>query len=276
MDFSTLNGESFNAGGYSPTQPGASQPTQSFMTPSPKKSSSEKPEAHGVLPVTIKAYREHMDSCEKDTVTIFGLPAAKVVVVGVVKSCDIKATSSTFVVDDNTGLVKAQNWQHNRKEVSEGQVVRVVAAPRPASGADANLSVIHCSVIPEHEAAEAMGFHMIQSCLAQCQTSARGVPMDDLTPEKEGAQTIRPGVAPATQSPVKASGAELTGAALQNAIKDCIRGFPTTEEGFAVTRIADALAKSAKPALVKSAIDEMVEDGSLFNVEDGFVLLSED
>merc|ERR1712023_452526 len=101
----------------------------------------------------------------------------------------------TVLVDDNTGLVYTQNFQHNRKEVSEGDVVRVVAAPRPASGADAMLGVINLSVIPADEAAEAMGFHMIQSCLAQCQASARGVPMD-LTPEKEGAQTIRTGGAP--------------------------------------------------------------------------------
>jgi hypothetical protein len=259
-------------GGYSPTQP-SSQSAQA-VTPSPKKTPTDKPEAHGVLPVTNKAYSEHMDSCEKDTISMYGLPATKVVMVGVVKSCEVKATNITVTVDDTTGLVYAQNFQHNRKEVSEGDVVRVVAQPRPAQGADAYVAVINLTVIPEDEAAEAVGFHMIQSCLAQCQTSARGVPMDDLTPEKEGTQTARQG-APETQSPVKAGSAELTGEALQNAIKACIRGWPEAEEGFAVTRIADALAKSAKPTLVKKTIDEMVEDGSLFNVDEGFVLLSE-
>jgi hypothetical protein len=245
------------------------------MTPSPKKTSTEKPEAHGVLPVTNKAFREHMDSCEKDTITMYGLPAAKVVIVGTVKSCDVKPTNHSILIDDNTGLVHAQNFQHNRREVSVGDVVRIVATPRPAVGGDALVSIINLSVIPDDEAAEAMGFHLIQSCLAQCQTSARGVPMDDLTPEKEGSQTARPGAVPETQSPVKAGSAELTGAALQNAIKDCIRGFPAAESGFAVTRIADALAKSAKPAVVKATIDEMTEDGLLFTVDDGFVLLSE-
>merc|ERR1719159_1246713 len=272
MDFSSLNGP-FSGGGYSPSQP-SSQPAQTSMTPSPKKPSGDKPEAHGVLPVTIKGYRDHMDSCEKDTIAMYGLPAAKVVIVGVVKSCDAKPTNHSVLVDDNSGLIYAQNWQHNRKEVSAGDVVRVIATPRPAAGADAVVSVINLSVIPDDEAAEAMGFHMIQSCLAQCQTSMRGVPMD-LTPEKEGAQTIRTGGAPETQSPVKASSVELTGPALQKAIQECIRGFPDSEEGYAITRIADALAKSAKPALVKKTIEEMTEDGSLFTVEEGFVLSSE-
>jgi len=207
------------SGGYpSPSQP-LSQPAQTqSMTPSPKKSSADKPEAHGVLPVTIKAYREHMDSVEKDTITMYGLPATKVVVVGVVKSCEVKPTNHSYLIDDNSGLVYAQHFQHNRKDLSAGDVVRVVAAPRPSAGADAILSVINVVVIPDDEAAEAMGFHMIQSCLAQCQTSMRGVPMD-LTPEKEGAQTIRTGAAPETQSPVKASSGELTGEALQKAIR---------------------------------------------------------
>jgi hypothetical protein len=196
--------------------------------------------------------------------------------VGVVKSCDVKPTNHTVVIDDHTGLVHAQNFQHNRKEVSEGDVVRVVAQPRPQVGADAFVAVINLCVVPEDEAAEAMGFHMIQSCLAQCQTSARGVPMDDLTPAKQEAQTVRTGVPAETQSPVKAGNVELTGAALQKAIKDCIRGFPAADEGFAVTRIADALAKSAKPALVKKTIDEMTEDGSLFYADEGFVLPSEE
>merc|ERR1719240_1956708 len=102
MDFSGFGG--FTQGGYSPSQP-ASQPAQASMTPSPKKSPTEKPEAHGVLPLTIKAYREHMDSCEKDTISIYGLPAAKVVMVGVVKSCEVKPTNMTVLVDDSTGLV---------------------------------------------------------------------------------------------------------------------------------------------------------------------------
>jgi hypothetical protein len=272
MDSSMFTGFT---GGYSPSQP-SSQSAQASMTPSPKKTSTEKPESHGVLPVTVKAYREHMESCEKDTITIYDLPAAKVVLVGVVKSCDVKPTNHSVLLDDQSGLIYAQNFQHNRKEVSEGDVVRVVATPRPAAGDDAIVSVINLTVIPEEEAAEAIGFHLIQSCLAQCQTSLRGVPMEGLTPAKVEAQTARPGAAAATQSPVKAGGADLAGDALQNAIKDCIRGFPKSEEGFAVTRIADALAKSAKPAVVKTTIDEMVEDGSLFNVEDGFVLLSEE
>jgi hypothetical protein len=245
------------------------------MTPSPKKSTTDKPEAHGVLPVTVKAYREHMESCEKDTITIFGLPATKVVIVGEVKSCDVKPTNHSVVLDDQTGLIHAQNFQTNRKEVSAGDIVRVVATPRPASGADAIVSVINLSVIPDEEAAEAVGFHMIQSCLAQCQASARGVPMDDLTPAKVEAQTSRPG-ASATQSPVKAASADLTGEALKKAITECIKGFPATEEGFSITRIADALSKSAKPALVKSTIDEMLDGGSLFLVDDGFVLPTED
>lgn len=274
MDFSGFSQGFTQQGGYSPSQPSTQQQTGS-MTPSPKKPSGDKPEAHGVLPVTIKAYRENMDSCEKDTITMYGLPASKVVIVGVVKSCEVKPTNHSVLVDDNSGLVHAQNFQHNRKEVSAGDVVRVVATPRPAAGSDAIVSVINLTVIPDDEAAEAMGFHMIQSCLAQCQTSARGVPMDDLSPEKEGAQTIRPGAAPETQSPVKASSVELTGQALQKAIQDCIRGFPDAEEGYAITRIADALAKSANPALVKKTIDEMTEDGSLFTVEEGFVLSSE-
>jgi hypothetical protein len=274
MDFSSSQFNSGFTGGYSPSQP-SSQPVQASMTPSPKKTSTDKPESHGVLPVTVKAYREHMESCEKDTIMIYDLPAAKVVIVGVVKSCDVKPTNHSVLIDDQSGLIYAQNFQHNRKEVSAGDVVRVVATPRPAAGDDAIVSVINLTVIPEDEAAEAIGFHLIHSCLAQCQTSARGVPMDDLTPAKAEAQTARPGAA-ATQSPVKSGGADLAGAALQTAIKDCIRGFPQTEEGFAITRIADALAKSAKPALVKATIDEMVEDGSLFTIDEGFVLCSED
>ena len=61
-----------------------------------------------VLPVTAKAYREHMDSIEKDNITMYGLPAAKVVIVGVVKSCDMKPTNLTVVVDDNTGSLFRQ------------------------------------------------------------------------------------------------------------------------------------------------------------------------
>jgi hypothetical protein len=262
-------------GGYSPSQP-SSQPAQTSMTPSPKKSTTEKPEAHGVLPVTAKAYREHMDSIEKDNITMYGLPAAKVVIVGVVKSCDMKPTNLTVVVDDNTGSIHAQNFQHNRKEVSAGDVVRIVATPRPKVGDDAIVSVINLSVINAEEAAEAIGFHLIQSCLAQCQASARGVPMDDLTPEKEEAVRsplkAEPGAVKAEPGTVKA---ELMGADLQTAIRECIRGFPQSEEGYAVTRIADSLSKSAKPALVKTTIDEMVEDGSLFEVDKGFVLTTD-
>jgi len=270
MDFSSFG--SFT-GGYSP----ASQPAPaSSMTPSPKKTPTEKPEKHGVLPLTIKAYREHLESCEKDTITIYGLPAEKVVLVGVVKGCEVKPTKTTIVIDDNTGLVHAQNFQHNRKEVAAGEVVRVVAAPRPMEGGDAIASIINLSVIPEDEAAEAIGFHMIQSCLAQCQTSTRGVPMDDLTPEKNEAQTARAGAAPETLSPQKAGSAELAGDALQDAIKECMRGFPKSEEGYAVTRIVDALAKSAKAAVVKSTIEKMTEDGSLFVAEEGFVMSTED
>merc|ERR1719515_692889 len=143
----------------------------------------------------------------------------------------MKPTNLTVVVDDNTGSIHAQNFQHNRKEVSEGDVVRIVATPRPKVGDDAIVSVINLSVINAEEAAEAIGFHLIQSCLAQCQASARGVPMDDLTPE--------------------------------------------SEEGYAVTRIADSLSKSAKPGLVKTTIDEMVEDGSLFELDKGFVLTTD-
>merc|ERR1719359_1231484 len=107
--------------------------------------------------------------------------------------------------------------------------------------------------------------------------------MDDLTPEKEeavrsplkaepGAVKAEPGTVKAEPGSVKA---ELTGADLQTAILECIRGFPQSEEGYAVTRIADSLSKSAKPAAVKTTIDEMVEDGSLFEVDKGFVLTTD-
>jgi len=274
MDFSF--GSSFT-GGYSPSQPLSQPAASASMTPSPKKPSTDKPEAHGVLPVTAKAYIEHMESCEKDTITMYGLPAYKVVLVGIVKSCEEKPTNINVLIDDQTGLVYAQNFQTNRKPLSVGDVVRVVAQPRPASNGDAIVAAINFSVIQDDEAADAIGFHLIQSCLAQCQASAKGVPMDDLTPEKGEAQTARP-AAPVAQSPAKAGAeksAELAGEALMEAIKVCIRGLPQSEECFAVSRIADALAKSAKPAAVKTTIDEMVEDGSLFYAQDGFVSLTE-
>merc|ERR1719375_695854 len=83
-----------------------------------------------------------------------------------------------------------------------------------------------------------------------------------LDPEKEEAVRsplkAEPGAVKAEPGTVKA---ELMGADLQTAILECIRGFPQSEEGYAVTRIADSLSKSAKPAAVKTTIDEMVEDG---------------
>ena len=47
-----------------------------------------------VLPVTAKAYREHMDSIEKDNITMYGLPAAKVSSIGF--SCSIIECSLKF------------------------------------------------------------------------------------------------------------------------------------------------------------------------------------
>lgn len=250
--------------------PGAPPPLSQTLTPSPKKAT-EASDEHGVLPVTARLLLDNTASVQKNNkISLYGLPAARVVVLGKVEAANENGTHALYTVNDETGSLQVQNYQDFIvAKPSVGDAVRVVGEVRKAGDA-VSLSAINMSVLPEAEYAAAIGFHRIQVVLAECHAVQSTPKMERLTPEKPEALTKVE-----LQVPIKAElgasdNGHLSGDELQGAIVKHLKGLApevrNNEAGVAVAKVAAGL--GVKLEAVQAAIGDMIADGLIYTTVD--------
>jgi RPA family protein len=235
-------------------------------TQTPKKALESKDE-HGVLPVTAKLLSDNAASFSKSSITLYGMPAARVAVVGKVESADETGTHAMYTVNDETGSVRVQNYQ-NFLEVKPKQddYVRVVGEVR-LEGGEVSVSVINVSVLPEAEAPAAMGFHRIQVVLAECQVAKSSPKMELFTPEKTEVKAETKVQVKAEQaSPVKGNqAAEDTPQAIVDFLEK-FKGTVKEAEGISTEQLAKDLKLDL--AEVQKVAAELLDDGSVYACKD--------
>jgi hypothetical protein len=239
-------------------------PMSQTQTPSPKKAA-EPLEEHGVLPVTARLLAENAATVQSNKVSLYGLPAGRVVVLGKVVTADENGTHALYTLNDETGTVQVQNYQGFLvAKPAVGDALRVVGEVRKA-GDDVSVSVINLSVLPEAEYAAALGFHQIQVVLAECHAVNSAPKMEALTPQKQEVSTK------VEQVTIKAElGSSLSGDELQAAIVKHFQGLApevrSSEAGVSVAKVAAGL--GVKLSAVQGVIGSMVADGLVYTTVD--------
>jgi RPA family protein len=236
-------------------------------TSTPKKALDPR-EEHGVLPVTASLLAS--SPVEKQSVMLYGLPASRVVVVGKVEAADETGTHVLYTVNDETGSVQVQNYQDFTDKATTGDCVRVVAEVRGSAG-EVMLSAINLSVLPEAEAAAAMGFHRIQVVLAECQVAKASPKMELFTPEKVEAKAevkaeAKVEVKAELASPAKGKMSEDVPQAIVDHLEKIGGDNRENHPGLLPAEIANALSLPIEQ--VKTTVAELLEDGTLVNTID--------
>lgn len=243
--------------------------SSSPATQTPKKALDPR-EEHGVLPVTASLLADAAGSYEKTKVTLYGLPAGRVVVVGKVEAADATGTHSLYTVNDETGSVKVQDYQDFTDKAKTGDYVRVVGEVRGSTD-EVVLSAINMSVLPEAEAPAAMGFHRIQVVLTECQAAKASPKMELFTPEKveskvEVKAEAKVEVKAERTSPVKSKAVEDVPQAIVDHLEKVGGDNPANAQGLTAAQLATALKLPADQ--VKAAVAAMLDEGSLYTTVD--------
>jgi len=245
--------------------------SQGANTPSPKKGGdkSQQREAHGVLPLTMQMYLQATSTSYSEAdrkLTVYGLAAPKVSLVGWVEKAEEFNTHSEYVVHDRTGTVTVQNYMDHGDKLKEGEVVRVVGEPRPGG----ILSAINVAVQSDNAW---VGFHRLQAVVVHCQHSAGASGPLDYSPVKtEAPAQPQPG-------PVKTEPNEqFKDLDLPGQIKAAIKHkskFGGSSIGVAVADICDVLRGTTPETEVRKKIADLCNEGFLFETDENFVNLTE-
>lgn len=246
--------------------------SQGATTPSPKKSpggdKSQQREAHGVLPLTMQMYLQATSTSysEGGPLTVYGLAAPKVSLVGWVEKAEELNSHSEYVVHDRTGTVTVQNYMNHGDKPKEGEVVRVVGEPRSGG----ILSAINVAVQGDNAW---VGFHRLQAVVVHCQHSAGASGPLDYSPVKTEAPA-QPQPGPVKTEPNEQfKDLDLPGQ-IKAAIKQKLK-FGASSVGVAVADICDVLRGTTPETEVKTKISDLCNEGFLFETDENFVNLTE-
>jgi hypothetical protein len=243
---------------------GKTPATPASQTP---KKALESREEHGVLPVTAKLLADNVAALSKTSITLYGLPANRVVMVGKVESAEESGTHSAYTVDDETGSVLVKNYQDFIEvKPTKGDYVRLVGEVRAEAG-EVALSAINMTVLPEAEAPAAMGFHRIQVVVAECHVAKTSPKMELFTPEKtEVKAEAKVEVKAERPSPVKSKPAASED--IPQAIVDFLEKINGNADHPGTTHAELAKELSLSLADVKKATEGLLDDGTLYTTID--------
>jgi len=120
-----------NQGGYETS--GGFEATQSDT---PGGGEKKRNRAQNLVPVRVS----EILGAPEDGLTIEGRPVGMVEFVGTVKSVDVQASKTTYIIDDDTGSVSAVHWTDGDKAITDGDAVsegmhaRVIGVVRSQKG----------------------------------------------------------------------------------------------------------------------------------------------
>jgi len=228
--------------------------TAPVQTPSPKKEAPAR-DAHGVLPVAIKTLLAAAAQCEQgDDFRIFGLPASKVIVCGVVEEAENLPANKLYRVKDMTGAsIPIKDYTGYCAFAEKGSMVRAIGEVR-LSEDEPFISLIQLTPVAEQSS---LAYHLISATLAQCECTA-GNPSKalDFTPVKTEQ--------PASQQAFVKQDKLMSEDELSSAIQQSLRS--AGESGSPL----DALMRACpgNDVAVKAWVEKTVDTGLIF--ETGF------
>jgi len=232
-----------------------------------------------VLPTTIRAIEKAIEKKTDVDVTFYGTEPGMLLLVAVVESVEQDGLHLEMMLNDSTGRIKAKHFATDNDNMLQGievgKYLQVSGQLRTSPAA--HISVTNARAV---RSADDISFHMIESAHAalRLQTPARAAKaqlMEVTLPTNPTAPTPAP-VSFSTPAPAAAAPAS-AGASTGDAkasVKALLEKNAAVESGLSVKDICAQLGSSE--AAVKSALDQLMEDGDVFNTidDDHFGVLS--